>query len=227
MTTYFITGIDTDVGKTVATGILARHLSAHNTSVITQKLVQTGTTEGIAEDILTHRRLMGVPLFLEDVDGTTCPMTFVKPASPHLSAQLENRTINPEDIRNATRTLNARFDIVLLEGAGGVLVPLTSDVLTLDYVAAEDYPVIVVTSSRLGSINHTLLTLESIRTRGIHLFGVVFNHYFDTDPDISQDTLNYLKRHMSIHYPHALFMELKDGCILDFDKIAHRFTDQN
>lgn len=223
MTTLFITGIDTDIGKTYATGILARHLLSSGKSVITQKLIQTGVTAPIADDIRTHRTLMNVPLMDVDTDGTTCPLTFVKPASPHLSARLENRTINLDDITHATDKLNERFNIVLLEGAGGVLVPINDHILTLDYIATHDYPVIVVTSARLDSINHTLLTLEAIQARGLALWGVVFNHHFDTDPDIRGDTLDYLKSHVARHYPSAIFMELVGDEIAGFDDVAGRF----
>lgn len=223
MTTLFITGIDTDIGKTYATGILARHLLSSGKSVITQKLIQTGVTAPIADDIRTHRTLMNVPLMDVDTDGTTCPLTFVKPASPHLSARLENRTINLDDITHATDKLNERFNIVLLEGAGGVLVPINDHILTLDYIATHDYPVIVVTSARLGSINHTLLTLEAIHARGLRLFAVVFNHHFDTDGDISADTLNFLQNHVRENYPTALFLRLDGGQIMAFDKVTDRF----
>lgn len=223
MTTLFITGIDTDIGKTYATGILARYLLAYGKSVITQKLIQTGTTAPIADDVMTHRTLMNMPLTDMDKDGTTCPLTFIKPASPHLSARLENRIINLDDITHATDKLHARFDIVLLEGAGGVLVPMTNDVLTLDYIAMQGYPVLVVTSARLGSINHTLLTLEAIQVRGVSLWGVVFNHHFDTDPDISTDTQDYLKSYVAYHYPNAVFMELVGDEIIGFDDVVDRF----
>ncbi|MDO4896610.1 MAG: dethiobiotin synthase [Moraxella sp.] len=223
MTCYFITGIDTDIGKTHATGILARHLLSSGKSVITQKLIQTGITGDIADDIITHRRLMGVDLHDVDKDGTTCPITLTKPASPHLSARLENRTIDVWQIDHATHLLTQQFDLILLEGAGGVLVPLTDEMLTLDYVAQHGYLVIVVTSARLGSINHTLLTLEVIHARGLRLFAVVFNHHFDTDPDISTDTLDYLKNHVARHYPNALFMQLKGNEIVGFDYMMDKF----
>lgn len=223
MTTYFITGIDTDIGKTYATGILARHLLAHGKSVITQKLIQTGVTGSIADDIITHRTLMGTGLYEVDKDGTTCPITLSKPASPHLSARLAGRAIDLGVIERATQTLASQFDIVLIEGAGGVLVPLTDDVLTLDHIATHGYGVIVVTSARLGSINHTLLTLEAIQARGLTLFGVVFNHHFDTDTDISSDTVSFLQNHLSRHYPNALFIRLQDGQMVGFDGVAERF----
>lgn len=223
MTTLFITGIDTDIGKTYATGILARHLLTCGKSVITQKLIQTGVTGGIADDIITHRTLMGIDLYEVDKDGTTCPITLIKPASPHLSARLENRTIDVCQIDHATHLLERQFDTVLLEGAGGVLVPLTNHLLTLDYIRTHDYPVIVVTSARLGSINHTLLTLEAIHARGLRLFAVVFNHHFDTDGDISADTLNFLQNHVTENYPAALFLRLDGGQIMAFDEVADRF----
>lgn len=223
MTTYFITGIDTDIGKTVATGVLAHHLLAYGKSVITQKLIQTGVMSDIADDIITHRTLMGVDLYEVDKDGTTCPITLAKPASPHLSARLENRTIDICQIDNATHLLERQFDTVLLEGAGGVLVPLTNHLLTLDYIKTHDYPVIVVTSARLGSINHTLLTLEAIKTRGLRLFAVIFNHYFDTDGDISADTLAFLQNHVRENYPTALFLRLDGGQIMAFDEVTDKF----
>lgn len=223
MTTLFITGIDTDIGKTYATGILARHLLTCGKSVITQKLIQTGVTAPIADDIRTHRTLMGIDLYEVDKDGTTCPITLIKPASPHLSARLENRTIDVCQIDHATRLLERQFDTVLLEGAGGVLVPLTNHLSTLDYIRTHDYPVIVVTSARLGSINHTLLTLEAIHARGLRLFAVVFNHHFDTDGDISADTLNFLQNHVRENYPAALFLRLDGGQIIAFDEVADRF----
>lgn len=223
MTTYFITGIDTDIGKTYATGVLARHLLTYGKSIITQKLIQTGTTGDIADDIITHRKLMGVPPCKLDTNGTTCPITLAKPASPHLAARLADCVVDLEMIDEATARLSKQFDIVLLEGAGGVLVPLTDTVLSLDYIAKHDYPVIVITSARLGSINHTLLTLEAIKARGLRLFAVVFNHHFDTDGDISADTLAFLQNHVRENYPTALFLRLDGGQIMAFDEVTDKF----
>lgn len=223
MTTYFITGIDTDIGKTYATGVLARHLLACGKSLITQKLIQTGTAGDIADDIITHRRLMGTDLYEVDKDGTTCPITLTKPASPHLSARLAGRVVDLGMIDEATARLSKQFDIVLLEGAGGVLVPLTDTLLSLDYIAKHHYPVIVITSARLGSINHTLLTLEAIKARGLRLFAVIFNHHFDGDDDISSDTPNFLQQYIAQHYPQTMFLHLQGTTILDFWRVADKF----
>ncbi|WP_335855466.1 dethiobiotin synthase, partial [Acinetobacter baumannii] len=111
------------------------------------------------------------------------------PASPHLATRLDNREIDFQKIENATQTLAERFEIVLLEGAGGLMVPLTTSLLTIDYIAQHQFPVILVTSGRLGSINHTLLSLEALKSRGLKLKALVYNLKDESkDPLISQDT---------------------------------------
>jgi dethiobiotin synthetase len=159
----FVTGIDTGIGKSVVTGLMARWLAQRGCTVITQKLVQTGCPGPVAEDIAVHRRLMGTGLLDVDLDGTTCPCVYAYPASPHLAARIEDRVVDTAVIDRATDRLAARFAHVLIEGVGGALVPLTHSTTVLDYVAQRRYPLIVVGSLRLGSINHTLLTLRRSR----------------------------------------------------------------
>jgi dethiobiotin synthetase len=182
-----ISGIDTGIGKTVVTGLLGGYLLGKGKRVITQKLVQTGCS-GLAEDILTHRRLMGQELQPEDYQGLTCPYVFARPCSPHLAAALAGRTIDPEVIRQATRALASRYEMILLEGAGGLLVPLTNDLTFLDFLEQEGTPLILVSSPRLGSINHTLSALELARNRGISVLGIVYNRYHEGDPVIASDS---------------------------------------
>lgn len=208
----FISGIGTDVGKTVATGVLARSLAAQGHSVITQKMVQTGCT-GIAADLLTHRRIQGIGLLPEDRDGTTCPYVFAHPCSPHLAAALEQREIDETRINETTETLAARYDYVLLEGAGGLAVPYAEGKTVIDYIAARGYPVVLVTSAKLGSINHTLLSLEACQTRGIALHTLVYNHYPQSDPLISENTRAYLQNHLAAHFPQAQWLELAETAV--------------
>ena len=132
----FVTGIDTGIGKSIATGLMARWLARRGRPVITQKLVQTGCRGAVAEDIAVHRRLMGTGLFDVDRDGTTCPCVFAYPASPHLAARLENREVDISAIDRASDRLAAMHEHVLVEGVGGVLVPLAGSLSVLDYVAA-------------------------------------------------------------------------------------------
>ena len=165
---YFVSGIDTDAGKSYATGFLAREWNKNGQRTITQKFIQTGNI-GHSEDIDLHRRIMGIPFTEEDKEGLTMPEIFSYPASPHLASQLDNRPIDFGKIKRATEELSERYDFVLLEGAGGLMVPLTTELLTIDYIAQENYPLIFVTSGKLGSINHTLLSLEAIQKHGIVL----------------------------------------------------------
>ncbi|MDC4644011.1 dethiobiotin synthase [Acinetobacter baumannii] len=205
---YFVSGIDTEIGKTYATGFLAKLWTEQGKKVITQKLIQTGNAD-ISEDIQKHREIMGQGWFQEDHDKLTMPEIFSYPASPHLATRLDNREIDFQKIENATQTLAERFEIVLLEGAGGLMVPLTTSLLTIDYVAQHQFPVILVTSGRLGSINHTLLSLEALKSRGLKLKALVYNLKDESkDPLISQDTSNYLKDYIAIHFSEAEWIEL-------------------
>ena len=159
---YFISGIDTDAGKSYCTAWLARQLAESGKRVITQKFIQTGNV-GHSEDIDLHRRIMGSGYLPEDREGLTMPEIFSYPCSPHLAARIDRRPIDFQKIEQATDELARRYDIVLVEGAGGLMVPLTEEYLTIDYIADHRYPLLFVTSGRLGSINHTLLALEAIR----------------------------------------------------------------
>lgn len=113
-----VSGIDTDIGKSVATGLMARSLSLLGYSVITQKLVQTGC-RGVAEDILRHRQLMGVDLLPEDQSGLTCPYVFSKPCSPHLAAELEGTVIDPEKSAGQQRGWQQVLTMSSSKGQGG------------------------------------------------------------------------------------------------------------
>ncbi|MEG0462931.1 dethiobiotin synthase [Bacteroides sp.] len=203
---FFISGIDTDAGKSYATGFLARELNANGKRTITQKLIQTGNV-GHSEDIDLHRKIMGIDFTEEDREGLTMPEIFSYPASPHLASRLDNRPIDFDKIAEATRELSQRYEVVLLEGAGGLMVPLTEELLTIDYVAQQGYPLIFVTSGKLGSINHTLLSFEAIRSRGIELHTVMYNLYPTVeDKTIQEDTQAFIRKYMAQHFPQAEFV---------------------
>lgn len=192
---YFVTGIDTDAGKSIATGYLARQLMQSGKRVITQKLIQTGNTS-MSEDIEVHRKMMGTGLLPEDVEHITCPFIFTHPCSPHLAAQIDQREININRINECTRILSDKYDVVLIEGAGGVMVPIKEDYLTIDFMEQQNYPVILVTSSKLGSLNHTLLTLEACKNRGLQIKSIIYNEFPIADPIIAADSYQYLERYI-------------------------------
>lgn len=203
---YFISGIDTDAGKSYCTAWLAHELARSRQRVITQKFIQTGNT-GHSEDIYLHRRLTGTGYLPEDREGLTMPEIFSYPCSPHLAARIDHRPIDFTKIERATLELARRYDTVLVEGAGGLMVPLTEDYLTIDYIAEKRYPLVFVTSGKLGSINHTLLSLEAIARRGIVLDTVLYNLYpTEEDKTIQEDTMRFIRNYLSKHFPEAKFM---------------------
>ena len=200
--TYFISGIDTDAGKSYVTGWLARRYMDRGLSVVTQKFIQTGN-DLYSEDIELHRSIMGIDPLPEDIDHTTAPVIFSYPASAQLAASIDNREIDLNVIDNATATLSSRYDIVLIEGAGGLMVPITDDFLTIDYISSRNLPLMLVTNGVLGSINHTVLSLEAIASRGIKLEALLYNTHFDTDTVIANDTRGFLNRYLKRHFPDA------------------------
>lgn len=208
-TVLFISGIDTNVGKTIATGLLARTLAAQGHTVITQKMIQTGCT-GISEDIEMHRRLQGIPLQEEDRKGLTCPYLFSYPCSPHMAAAKDGSRIDLEVIGRATEQLRERYSYVLLEGAGGLMVPNDDHSLTVDYIREKKYALILVSSGKLGSINHTLLSLFAARQYGIEVKALVYNRYPEEDTLIEQNTLEYLQGYLAREFPHTQLVTLPD-----------------
>lgn len=201
----FISGIDTDAGKTYATAFYARRLMDAGLKVVTQKFIQTGCI-GHSEDIEAHRRLLGTGELPEDIEGLTAPVIFSYPASAQLAARIDGRTIDTEVITRATAELLRRYDRVLIEGAGGLMVPITDDYFTIDYVAARDLPIVLVTNGRLGSINHTILSLEAIASRGLTLQAVIYNEYFDKDAIIAADTREFIRRYVHRNFPAADYL---------------------
>ena len=205
---YFISGIDTGIGKTYTTGYLAKLWNEQGQQVITQKLIQTGNVD-VSEDIQQHREIMGTGWLPEDESKLTMPEIFSYPASPHLATKLDGRDIDFDKIEAATQQLAEKFEVVLLEGAGGLMVPLTTELLTIDYLEQKKFPVILVSSGRLGSINHTLLSLEALKARGLSLYALAYNLNDESqDPLISKDTSEYLKDYLAKHFPDALWIDI-------------------
>lgn len=206
----FITGIGTDVGKSYATGWLAREIARNGSSVITQKFIQTGNRD-MSEDIAVHRHIMGTGLLPEDIDHITAPVIFSYPASPDLAARIDNKPLNLDVIDKASETLARKYKTLLVEGAGGIMVPLNGEYLTIDYIAERKLPAVVVTNGQLGSVSDTLLTLEAIKLRNIPLWAIIYNPFLDKDMTIAADSRVYMQQFMKRHFPNALWLEMPDA----------------
>lgn len=188
MKAVFVTGTDTEVGKTLVCGLLARYLNEKGLRVVTQKWIQTGSEDDIPEDIATHLCLMDRDVsHIEAYQSDVCPYQLKMPASAHLASEMESRIIDPKRIRKSTLKLMQAFDRVVVEGIGGALVPYSREGLVIDMVQSLDLPVVVVARNKLGGINHTLLTVEALQARGLKILGIVFNSSEYEDARVAQD----------------------------------------
>ena len=212
MTTLFLTGIDTDIGKSIACGALANtllrssNLFRSKDKIFTQKWVETGTNTD-SQDLQTHQNIAQM-VFNTGSTEHHSPYRFKYPASPHLSAKIEHTEINCDFLAQQTQQLEAQCDHLIIEGAGGLCVPINSNTLIVDLVEELKLPVILVTSARLGSINHTILSLEACKQRDIEVRAVIYNHYPEQNEIIFTDTRDYLQQYLSAKHKDTLWLEL-------------------
>ncbi len=188
----FITGTDTDVGKTIVTAGLLRQLRNAGVNAASMKPVQTGAETGsdgnlVAPDLMVHHRAAGMSVSREERDLMS-PYLYEPACSPHLAGRMAGRYPDIARIKDCARQLMQRYETLLVEGAGGVYAPLTESETMLDLMKALAYPVILVAHLGLGTINHTLLSIDALRAAGLDILGVVFSEVEDVQPDfIKQD----------------------------------------
>ena len=169
---WFVTGTDTGVGKTVVSCGIARACREQGLDVGVMKPSETGVEAAGPLDAQALRDAAGC----EDPLELICPQTFAMPAAPTVAAAAEATQVDPAAIRSAWKTLAARHEVMVVEGAGGLLVPVWDGARMADLAAELGLPVVVVARAALGTINHTLLTLEALEQRGLPLAGVVISH---------------------------------------------------
>ena len=175
MAGLFVTGTDTGVGKTFVTCGIASVLRTRGHCVGVMKPVETGCGGGLARrpaDALALREAAGSTLPLDRI----CPYQLDAPLAPDVAARLERTRIDPAVIAEAFRAIDNDHDVTLVEGAGGLLVPIVERYTMADLAHGLELPLLVVVDSKLGAINHTLLTLEAAATRGLTVQGYVLNH---------------------------------------------------
>lgn len=172
---YFVTGTDTGVGKTLVAAALTRALVARGVRTAVMKPVAAGSVETPAgprnDDALELLGASNVAAAYDDVN----PWLLAAPASPHLAARAEGVTIRIETILAAYQRLSAASDVVIVEGAGGWLAPISGTATMADIAERLALPVILVVGLRLGCLNHALLTREAIRARGLPFGGWIAN----------------------------------------------------
>lgn len=180
----FITGTDTEVGKTVVTAILGLAYQQHGIDVGYFKPVQSGAKGFIPPDAMFCQEILS----LKSSPQELCAYIFEPPVSPHLAARWANTEIDPMYIKTCYKNLKKKYKVLLVEGAGGLLVPLTKGFFMRDLVKLLDLPLVIVARPSLGTINHTLLTIECARNSGIEILGVIINRApLEPDPVVEDN----------------------------------------
>ncbi|MBH0203226.1 MAG: dethiobiotin synthase [Nitrospira sp.] len=169
----FITGTDTGAGKTLITAALALHLKKQGLTVGVMKPIETGTSPS-REAQSDAARLRSI-IESDEPLGAIRPYAFELPVAPLAAAQKEGQTINLETVRKVYRLLSSRYDAMLVEGVGGVRVPITPKITVADLIKSLHLPVVVVGRSGLGGINHALLTIEALQRSRIPILALVLN----------------------------------------------------
>ena len=230
----FITGTDTGVGKTVVTAALAVALSELDFEVGVMKPVESGCA-----------RVQGalVPedaVFLRKAAGSDAPMRLVNPyalrhpLAPALAAEMEGVAIEMETIEKAYATLIGGHDIVLVEGAGGLLAPLSGDLTMLDLAARLGLPVLVVAKNTLGTINHTALTVRAAKSAGLTVLGVVLSNPTAAQDEATATNPDSLRRWAGTallgevaHLPSLAVETLGDAArqMIDMDRLMNRWQE--
>ena len=167
MKTIFVAGTDTAVGKTLVAGGLAAALRLRGVNVGVMKPVSCGGDE----DALFLKNCAASDDSLELVS----PVRLKHPLSPNVAASIERKKIDPGRIMKAFRFLQSRYEVLVVEGCGGLLVPIRDDFFVIDLARQMKSKTLLVSRSGLGAINHSLLSVEALRKRKIPLLGVVFN----------------------------------------------------
>jgi dethiobiotin synthetase len=216
---WFIAGTDTGIGKTHASCALLHALARRHARVCGMKPVAAGgiaTADGFASEDSIALRAASTVRVPPELDT---PVLLPEPLSPHLAAARAGRTIALTPIVAAFQALRARADAVVVEGAGGLLVPLGESLTGADLVRALGLPVVLVVGMRLGCLNHALLTADALRTRGLELAGWIANH---VDPEFlrPEENVDYLRTHLGA----PLWAELPWSAAPDARADAARFA---
>lgn len=186
----FITGTDTNVGKTFVTALLTRALREAGHGTIAVKPLCSGDRS----DVEILRAASDHSLGLDE----TNPVWLQAPAAPVVAARLENRTLSLDALEDWFNPLSRKFPSLLVEGAGGWLVPITPKETIADLAARLGLPIVIVVANRLGCINHSLLTLESIRSRGLHCPGFILNCLEGTNDIPTKTNREILESHAPV-----------------------------
>src|SRR5690606_27377292 len=184
----FITGTDTGVGKTVIAGAIANWFSRRGVRVAISKPVATGCVnrrEGLVSEDAEFLAAAGDVRFPLDL---ICPQCYAEPLAPAVAAERAKKPLDWEAIGRSIRLMSAEADVLIVEGVGGIMVPLDRTRLVRDLAVDLGLPAVVVARAGLGTINHTLLTLHALASAGVPVAGVVINGYPVDGGGVAEET---------------------------------------
>jgi dethiobiotin synthetase len=181
----FVSGTGTEVGKSVVAAVIAASLARGGERVAVFKPAVTGLEQPGEPDHELLRRAAGSA---QDDDGIA-PYRYRRPLSPHLAAELENERIEPSLLLERARSAAAAADAIVCEGVGGLLVPLTPGYLVRDLARELELPLVLAAPPGLGTINHTLLTVEAARAVGLEVAGVVLTPWPGEEGQLERSNL--------------------------------------
>lgn len=176
----FITGTDTEIGKTAITAGLASVLKEKGQNIGVMKPVAAGSRA----DARILQQASGVSDTLDEIN----PIYLDNPLSPNVAAQIENKPFEIARIQHAYNHLAQKHTHMLVEGVGGILVPLHNNFLVIDLIVQLNLPILIVSRAALGTINHTLLTIEAAQKRNLSILGVIYNTVSPQDQGLAAQT---------------------------------------
>lgn len=193
MNGLFVTGTDTDIGKTALSGLLLAELRRRGLNAAPMKPAQTGCEDGVPD--LDYSLSMAQMAVSAENYTNMSPYRFEPACSPHLAAKMAGTEIEIAEMVIAARTLAAEYEFVIAEGAGGIVVPLNRRETMLDLMQALKYPVLLAARPGLGTINHTLLSIRALRSDGLDIAGIVFVASTNQEPGfIEEDNVTTIEQ---------------------------------
>jgi len=208
----FVTGTDTGVGKTYVSAGLAAALMRRGVDVGVMKPAETGCVMRAGRLIPRDALLLMKSANVRDSLSLVNPYRFRKPLAPAVAAECEGKTISLKKIHGSFLSLSSRHEFMIVEGAGGIMAPLSGKHTYLDLVKKMGLPVLIVSRPGLGTINHTLLTIAALKKRRTVIAGIVINYALDEKSGLAEETSPAIIENMSgirilgtIHYASRRF----------------------
>jgi dethiobiotin synthetase len=212
---FFVTGTDTGVGKTIITAALIKAAHILGFKACGMKPIETGCKR--VENIEGNNSLIPTDgTFLREITGTgesidlITPIRFENPLAPLPASEIEDKPIDLDKIKKAYKTLSNRYDVVIVEGIGGLLVPIKRGHFVIDLAKDFGLPIIVVSNPSLGTINHTMLTVNYAINKGLDVAGIIINHNRTSEGTLAENTNPDIIRRLSPVPVIGIFPYLKE-----------------